>query len=169
MRTAVEVAVEAGVPVSFDINHRATLWGTRDPREQYLAVAQRADVIFAGDDEAALLVGPGEPGELATRLAGLGPSQAIVKLGALGLRRQHRRGHARGPGGAGEVWWTRSEQATRSSPATCPRSWSRRRRTPASCRRSGAARSRASGAGDWESLPRTADLERIGSQDPVAR
>jgi len=40
--------------------------------------------VFAGDDEAAIAVGAGEPEELARRIAALGPSQAVIKLGADG-------------------------------------------------------------------------------------
>ncbi len=168
VRTAVEVAVDAGVPVSFDINHRATLWGTRDPRERYLAIAQRADVIFAGDDEAALLVGPGEPGELATRLAGLGPSQAIVKLGAQGCVASIDGVTLQAPAvpvdvvdtvGAGDAFVAGYLSALLEQAAPDARL----------LQRGAVRRVRLPGPGDWESLPRSADLERLGSQDPVAR
>ncbi|BDZ64086.1 sugar kinase [Agromyces mangrovi Wang et al. 2018] len=78
-------AVAAGVPVSFDVNHRSSLWADADAAaERYRALAAQASVVFAGDDEAALLVGPGSPEELAERLAGLGPAEVVIKLGAEG-------------------------------------------------------------------------------------
>jgi hypothetical protein len=52
---AVELARAAGVPVSFDLNYRSALW----PPDRAAAVcrdlAARADIVFAGDDEAELL------------------------------------------------------------------------------------------------------------------
>lgn len=81
---AVEIAQASGVPVSFDVNHRPRLWRGRDPVPQYIDIARRADIIFAGEDEAELLVGPAEPEALAQHLAALGPRQAIVKRGAAG-------------------------------------------------------------------------------------
>jgi 2-dehydro-3-deoxygluconokinase len=89
---AVAVARDAGTTVSFDVNHRDTLWpsGTAAPVLARLVAA--ADVVFAGPDEAALVVGctPAEPvsfddGEvLARELAKRGPRTVVVKLGALG-------------------------------------------------------------------------------------
>ena len=84
VHAAVDLAVEAGVTVSFDINHRASLWTEDAAAREYLAIAARATILFAGDDEARLIVDGGEPRELAARLAALGPNQVIVKLGARG-------------------------------------------------------------------------------------
>ncbi|GLI27747.1 sugar kinase [Agromyces rhizosphaerae] len=78
-------AVAAGVPVSFDVNHRSSLWTDADAAaERYRALAAQASVVFAGDDEAALLVGPGSPEELAERVSALGPAEVVIKLGAEG-------------------------------------------------------------------------------------
>ncbi len=72
--------------VSVDVNHRAALWapdgGTRPAQ-----AGARADIVFAGDDEAALVLGrerADDPEELAAALTGLGPAGAVVKLGAEG-------------------------------------------------------------------------------------
>lgn len=81
---AVRVALEHGVPVSFDVNHRPSLWRDRDPRPVYRALAERATVVFAGDAEARLLVGGADDGELARALAGLGATEAVVKRGEEG-------------------------------------------------------------------------------------
>ncbi|SMH28583.1 Entner-Doudoroff aldolase [Rathayibacter oskolensis] len=86
-REAVRLAVEAGVPVSFDVNHRPSLWLGRDAAAAYRDVAASATLIFAGAEEARLLVGADvddDPLELARSLAGLGPRHAVVKLGAEG-------------------------------------------------------------------------------------
>lgn len=87
-RAAVEAAVDAaeaaGVPVSFDVNHRASLWHDADPGEIYAALAARASIVFAGREEAALIVGDAHDDELVGRLAALGPTTVALKLGAEG-------------------------------------------------------------------------------------
>ncbi|MBJ2120302.1 sugar kinase [Arthrobacter sp. MSA 4-2] len=82
---AVQTARAAGVPVSFDVNYRGALWSPEAASPVLRGFAGRADILFAGDDEAALLVGPAEDlRELAGALAELGPSQVVVKRGAQG-------------------------------------------------------------------------------------
>lgn len=82
---AIDAAVEAGVPVSFDINHRASLWSGREPERVYRAIAERSTIVFAGEDEARLLVpGAATPRDLAHGIAALGPAQVVIKLGAEG-------------------------------------------------------------------------------------
>jgi 2-dehydro-3-deoxygluconokinase len=82
--TAVEEARAAGVPVSLDVNHRATLWRGEDPRPVLAELAARADVLFAGEDEAGLLGVEGEPEEVVAALAALGPAQVVLRRGARG-------------------------------------------------------------------------------------
>jgi 2-dehydro-3-deoxygluconokinase len=81
---AVELAREARVPVSFDLNYRSALW----PPDRAAAVcrdlAARADLVFASDDEAELLGLQGEAADLASGLADLGNGHAVVKLGERG-------------------------------------------------------------------------------------
>ncbi|MDP9207687.1 MAG: sugar kinase [Actinomycetota bacterium] len=81
---AIELARAAGVPVSFDCNYRSALW----PPDRAAAVcrdlAARADIVFAGDDEAELLGLEGDPPDLARGLAALATGHAVVKLGARG-------------------------------------------------------------------------------------
>lgn len=84
VNAAITIAEEAGVPVSFDVNHRASLWAGRDPGPVYRRIAARSTIVFAGDDEASLLVGAGPPTDQAHRLAELGPTQVVVKLGSRG-------------------------------------------------------------------------------------
>jgi 2-dehydro-3-deoxygluconokinase len=82
---AIDRARASGALVSFDVNHRATLWAGRDAAPIYRRIAERADVVFAGVDEARLLTGSAAGDlELARAISGLGPSQAILKLGADG-------------------------------------------------------------------------------------
>ncbi len=81
---AVETARGAGVPVSVDVNYRGALWSPQDARPVLSDLVRRADVVFAGDDEADLLGVHGTPAEQARGLCALGPRQAVVKLGARG-------------------------------------------------------------------------------------
>jgi len=165
---AIDIAKAAGVPVSFDVNHRPRLWHSRKPAPHYLEVARQADVIFAGDDEAAVLVGPAESGELARSLADLGPTQAIVKLGPAGCVAWidgEALAHPAFPitaidtVGAGDAFvagylsgWLdrlspegRLERATRCGAFACL------------------------APGDWEGLPRLAELELLSHTEPVSR
>lgn len=81
---AAEVAREAGVLVSFDLNYRGRLWTPEQAAPVFRLLAGRADVVFAGEDEARLVVGAGDAATLALRLAELGPAQVVVKQGAAG-------------------------------------------------------------------------------------
>ncbi|QIG38681.1 sugar kinase [Microbacterium sp. 4R-513] len=45
-------AREAGVRVSFDVNHRAPLWSAEVAAAPLLTLARRADIVFVGRDEA---------------------------------------------------------------------------------------------------------------------
>lgn len=81
---AISIARTSGVPVSFDLNHRSSLW-TREPAEIYRELATQADIVFAGDDEARILLPDADtPDELAAGVAQLGARQVLIKLGARG-------------------------------------------------------------------------------------
>jgi 2-dehydro-3-deoxygluconokinase len=85
---AVEEARAAGVPVSLDVNHRAALWGADEARSVVTDLAARVDVLFAGEDEAELLLGagaaPADASAALLGLAGLGPAHVVLKRGARG-------------------------------------------------------------------------------------
>lgn len=82
---ALEIAREAGVRVSFDLNYRGRLWSREEAAAIYRPIIERSHLVFAGDDEAAIVVGSAAtPLELAHRISDLGPSHAVVKRGALG-------------------------------------------------------------------------------------
>lgn len=85
VRKLVADANSAGVPVSFDLNYRANLWSTNDAAAFYREILPRVDIVFAGEDEAAIAVDPGtDPADLANRLTALGPGEAVIKLGSEG-------------------------------------------------------------------------------------
>jgi 2-dehydro-3-deoxygluconokinase len=79
---AVETARAAGVTVSVDVNYRSKLWSRYDAAPVLRDLVSRADVVFAGPDEAALVLGSLE--SVAVGLAALGPREVIVKDGPRG-------------------------------------------------------------------------------------
>lgn len=82
---AVRLAQEAGVPISFDVNHRTALWQGHEAGEVYRELARASSLLFAGEDEARLLAPDADSTQdLARAIAALGPSQVIIKLGAAG-------------------------------------------------------------------------------------
>jgi len=90
---AIDQAVAAGVPVSFDVNHRSRLWDAETAAPVYRAIAAQADIVFAGVDEARLLVGGSDVAGvdlgvdgLADKIAALGVEHVVIKLGAEGAR-----------------------------------------------------------------------------------
>lgn len=84
LESAIVRANAAGVDVSFDVNHRTSLWVGRDASEIYRSIAARSKIVFAGLDEARLLADGETPLALAEGIASLGPSQVVIKLGADG-------------------------------------------------------------------------------------
>jgi 2-dehydro-3-deoxygluconokinase len=85
VHAAIDRAKAAGVRVSFDVNHRSALWRDgRDPRAAYRELARRADLVFAGEDEATLLTGVTDPEAQLDAIRALGAECAVVKLGAEG-------------------------------------------------------------------------------------
>jgi 2-dehydro-3-deoxygluconokinase len=84
VRTGVELAREARVPVSFDLNYRAALWSSSEAAPVLKELIGQADIVFATEDEARLVSDGNGPAELAAALAQLGPSQVAIKLGERG-------------------------------------------------------------------------------------
>jgi 2-dehydro-3-deoxygluconokinase len=81
---AITAARAAGLTVSFDVNYRAALWPASAAGPVLRELASRADVVFASRPEAALLVPDSRAAtdeELCRALAGLGPAEAVLKLG----------------------------------------------------------------------------------------
>ena len=90
-REAIEVAVAHAARnstlVSFDVNHRTALWTDAVAGPVLRRLAATADVVFAGEDEAAVLLGvdAGMPAvQLAAAIADLGPAEVVIKRGAAG-------------------------------------------------------------------------------------
>jgi len=81
---AVDCARAAGVLVSFDVNYRSGLWTADDAAPVLRGLAEKADLVFAGSDEGAIVVGPGDVSAMAQRFADLGPKQVVIKRGTAG-------------------------------------------------------------------------------------
>ncbi|MFJ9365235.1 sugar kinase [Nocardia sp. NPDC101769] len=84
---AVDIAAAAGVPISLDVNYRRALWSPGRAAAELTKLTSRADILFAGADEAAMLLRTGGSETLvsvAESLAALGPSEVVLKLGAEG-------------------------------------------------------------------------------------
>jgi 2-dehydro-3-deoxygluconokinase len=81
---AVDIARQAGALVSFDVNYRAGVWAADDARPVLQKLCARADIVFAGEEEGALVVGDGDAPNLARRFAELGATQVVIKRGSQG-------------------------------------------------------------------------------------
>lgn len=81
---AIGLARNAGVLVSFDLNHRMGLWTAEEATEQFRSIATLSDVVFASHDEAKMLAGDLDAAGCAAALSDLGPKQVVIKQGELG-------------------------------------------------------------------------------------
>ncbi|NKQ54499.1 sugar kinase [Amycolatopsis sp. K13G38] len=167
----IDVAKASGTLVSFDVNYRATLWPPEQAAPVLARLAAAADVVFAGPEEAALLLG-GEPGtdpvELARGVAKVGPATVVVKLGELGSLalqgdQQHRAAALEvtvvDPVGAGDAFVAGYLSGLVEA---CP--------VPECLWRGNAAGAAVCAVpGDWEGLPTREDIESRGDAGEVVR
>jgi 2-dehydro-3-deoxygluconokinase len=77
----VERARAAGVPVWFDLNMRRRLWSEAEAAPVLRWFCERADMVFAAEDEAALVVAGASPEALGRGLRSLGARCAVIKAG----------------------------------------------------------------------------------------
>ena len=78
---------EAGLPVSFDVNYRPSLWAPGAAADALLALARQCDLVFVGRDEAEALWGTATAAEV-RGLIGAGP-RLVVKDGEIGAHCFH--------------------------------------------------------------------------------
>jgi 2-dehydro-3-deoxygluconokinase len=80
IKTALQFARAGGVRVSLDVNLRRRLWSDREAAPVLDDLAERCDLVIAGEEEAVLLCGVADPVVLAERFG----VEAVVKRGARG-------------------------------------------------------------------------------------
>lgn len=78
----IDRAHDAGVLVSFDVNHRVALWDCAAAAGTLAALARRADLVFTGRDEAENLWGTATAAEARAVFAEVG--ELVVKDGSVG-------------------------------------------------------------------------------------
>ncbi|WP_430788063.1 sugar kinase [Actinoplanes sp. G11-F43] len=81
---AIAAARAAGTLVSFDVNHRRTLWSDDEARAVLTGLLSGVDLLFAGLEEASLLLGRPATEDDGAALNPLGPATVVLKLGARG-------------------------------------------------------------------------------------
>ncbi|WP_406298172.1 sugar kinase [Embleya sp. NBC_00888] len=171
VRAAVAEANAAGVPVSLDLNYRKALWSAEDAATELRALAAGADIVFATEDEARLVLKAPEHTpvlDLARELGALGPTQVLLKQGSRGAvaivdGRPHEvplhRVDAVDPVGAGDAFAAGYLAELVEGGSVAAR----------------VATAAAAGAfavtvpGDWEGLPRRDELRLLHQDDAVAR
>jgi 2-dehydro-3-deoxygluconokinase len=84
VRAALAIARTAGVTISLDFNYRSALWSREAAAAELTELVSSADVVFAGEDEAGLVVNAATPEEAAMALTELGPNHAAIKRGPRG-------------------------------------------------------------------------------------
>lgn len=79
------MAQDSGVLVSFDVNYRASLWSSnQEATEVLVPLAQKADLVFVGQDESSSLLGAETIEEFARAVLSARGQVLIFKLGADG-------------------------------------------------------------------------------------
>lgn len=169
VRTAIELAREAGTTISLDINYRTQLWAADEAKPVLLDLVKNADIVFASADEAELLLGSADPAQQAQQLARLGPSDAIVKIGADGATLAHGEGVIHEPAVPVDV--VDPVGAGDAAAAGYLAAWLDGH--DADARLQAAVRTAAfvvGTDGDWEGLPTSRELAQLlGTGDPVSR
>lgn len=165
---AVEEAHAAGVPVSVDLNYRSALWSPAEAAPVLRDLLRKAEVLMATEEEARLVVDGPDDLSLVDELGALGPTQVVVKQGAVGslsriegavVRMPARKVDAVDPVGAGDAFGAGYLSGL------C-------RALPPEER---LALATAAGAfavtvpGDWEGLPSMADLDLLHGDEVVLR
>lgn len=101
VRRAIDEAVAAQVPVSFDVNYRSRLWSPKEARDFLTEVLPRVRYLFIGADDAATVFElAGEPDQVLEGMRRLAPAATIALtlgeagsavLTSAGVRRPSRR------------------------------------------------------------------------------
>jgi 2-dehydro-3-deoxygluconokinase len=160
VRHAIAVARSSEALVSLDVNFRRALWTPEEAGAWLRETVGDVDVLFATEAEGRLIADAEGPVELAKALAAHGPRHVLVKLGAQGalelsdgvVRRaepyQVTEVDAVGAGDAFAAGWL-ADWLARAEPE---------QRLSTACAAGAFA---VTSQGDWESLPRRADLDLL--------
>lgn len=169
VQLALDIAREHGTVVSLDLNYRSALWSREDAGQALRPLVGRANIVFAGPEEASLVV-PDEPVQkMAHALAELGPAEVVLKLGAEGAFTV----------AGGQEWTTQPVEVPVVDTVGAGDAFvagylaelmageddiERRLATAAA-----AGAFACTTLGDWEGLPTRADLAGLGGSEPVHR
>lgn len=81
---AVDIARNAGVLVSFDLNFRPALWSAENALAAVDDMLPLVDIVFPSEDEVGMLTGLTDPAEMLARFRSGGARLAILKRGERG-------------------------------------------------------------------------------------
>jgi 2-dehydro-3-deoxygluconokinase len=81
---AVELARGSNVTVTFDPNHRGSLWDHDDAVATYRNLAELADVVLASEAEARMLSDAADLRHVAASIQRSGPAEVVIKRGVGG-------------------------------------------------------------------------------------
>ena len=81
VHAAIDRARDAGVTVSFDVNYRSALAPASVAGPLLREIAERADIVFGGEEEFSILFPGATPAEAAAGLRDAGCATTVVKLG----------------------------------------------------------------------------------------
>ena len=81
---AARLARKAGVPVSFDVNYRGSLWPTERALPAIRSALALADVVKVNETELEMLAGTGEAASCCRSVLEAGPRLCVVTLGPQG-------------------------------------------------------------------------------------
>ncbi len=164
----VDVAVTAGVRVSFDVNYRSRLWTREQARAVLAPLADRAFVLIASEDELDLAsASPATEADVAASLLSRGVHQVAVKRGGSGASVYTAEGRQDAPAlavtavdpmGAGDAFCAGYLSGLLDG------------LDPAGCLRRGTVTGAfvASSPGDWEGAPTRAELDLLHDHVPGA-
>lgn len=85
IETVVEHAVERGIPVSFDPNHRPKLWSAEHARPALLAIADRATLTLLSEDDRAVMFPDLDERAVVAAAADRPDATLVMKLGERGV------------------------------------------------------------------------------------
>lgn len=165
---AVRVASGAGVLISLDLNYRARLWSPEQAKVVYERLLPQADIVFAGEHEAGIVVGDRDPESLAQALASSGSGEVVIKRGERGALV-----HAEGRSTTMAAIPVRAVDTVGAGDAFVAGYLAARLRNAPVTQRLRTAVVAGSLAcltvGDWEGLPRLDELVLFDGEEPVLR